>query len=136
MLTTIGLVAQSEREVWSNSMKKGQPKQIVEMPFHSDTAQTWVDAWLVVPQHTENPVRYTFWLRSLRAPIVLITQHLTAAFGMAQVIPFLTYVCHPFQAERDIDEFLYLAAYRSSGVDVIDVPHRWQLTTITTGGGI
>ena len=134
MLKAIGIAAQKEREWWLGRLRSYRPQEIVETSFYGDTSASLVDVWLVAPDRTESPISYAPWLCSLKAPIVLVTRHTRTAFDLSRAIPFLTYICHPYQAEYHLDELLYLAAHRSAGVSVVDAPRHCRVETALLRG--
>lgn len=133
MFNSIGFTAQKDRDFWLGALQNCEPQQIIEAPFGGAVPQTPVEAWLVAPDKSVHPDVYGVWLRSLNAPILLITPHTNAAFRLADAIPYLAFICHPLQAGYDIHDLLYLASYRTSGVHVVDAPQEWRMQTLQGG---
>lgn len=121
MLNTIGLAVRKDRGFWLGELRSYNPPRIVEAPFGGEVPQTPVEAWLVVPGSI-NYAAYGRWLRTLRAPIVLITTQTQAAAQLAPAIPSLALICHPLQAGYNLLDLLFLASRRTAGVRVIDAP--------------
>jgi hypothetical protein len=122
MLNTIGLVARKHRTLWLDMLRHCKPRRIVEVPFGDEVPHAPVEAWLVVPDTLANLIAYSFWLRSLQAPIVLITPQTGAARQLARTVPALAIICHPLPAEDRLADLLFLAGQRTGGVRVIDAP--------------
>jgi hypothetical protein len=56
------------------------------------------DAWVVVLDHWQAPMTHGFWLRTLHAPIVLITPHTLAAQALVPLVSHLKVITPPAPA--------------------------------------
>ncbi|MBK9943237.1 MAG: hypothetical protein U0Z44_05890 [Kouleothrix sp.] len=128
MLNTIGIAAHPERSFWLDALQRCRPQRIVEIGFGASAPSVAVDAWLVAAGKSHDPKRYAEWLRSLPAPIVLVTQQVGAARPLVHSVPKLAIICHPLRAECELHDMLFLAAHRSAGAWVLDASQQWRST--------
>ena len=77
------------------------------------------DAWVVALDQWQAPMTHGFWLRSLPAPIVLITPHTLAAQALAPLVPQLKVISPPARAARGLADMLVLALAGAAGTLVV-----------------
>ena len=77
------------------------------------------DAWVVVLDQWQAPMTHGFWLRSLPAPIVLITPHTLAAQALAPLVPQLKVISPPARALHELADILVLALAGAAGTLVV-----------------
>ncbi len=78
-----------------------------------------VDAWVVVLDHWQAPMTHGFWLRTLRAPIVLITPHTLAAQALVPLVAHLKVITPPSRALHALADMLMLALAGTAGTLVV-----------------
>jgi len=121
MLSTIGFAANEQPGFWREALVQAGVTTIVETPI-GDLCAKAVQAWVVVLAKTDDPTTHSCWLRSLNAPIIVITQRTSALQRLAPQLPKLAFICHPLRAELDLATFLVLATRRTGGVSVMNAP--------------
>ena len=77
------------------------------------------DAWVVVLDHWQAPMTHGFWLRTLLAPIVLITPHTLAAQALAPLVSHLKVITPPSRALHQLADMLMLALAGTAGTLVV-----------------
>ena len=77
------------------------------------------DAWVVALDQWQAPMTHGFWLRSLPAPIVLITPHTLAAQALAPLVPQLKVISPPARALHELADMLVLALASAAGTLVV-----------------
>lgn len=79
------------------------------------------DAWVVVLDHWQAPMTHGFWLRTLRAPIVLITPHTLAAQALVPLVSHLKVITPPSRALHELADMLMLALAGTAGTLVVPI---------------
>ncbi|NNJ12199.1 hypothetical protein EKD04_017860 [Chloroflexales bacterium ZM16-3] len=125
---TIAVAADSAagRAAWARRVTElgAQP---IPVPLRSPLPTDHVDLWVVILDAHTLPISIAFWLRQIRARIVLITPHLPAGQSLAQIVPALCLVCAPPQASAGIADVLALAESIRSGVIALTLPAQVSL---------
>ena len=82
-------------------------------------------AWVVVLDQRQAPMTHGFWLRTLPAPIVLITPHTLAAQALAPIVSQLKVISPPGRALHQLADMLVLAMAGTAGTLVVPA-HRFK----------
>ncbi len=91
-----------------------------ERPAPTTTTQACeVGAWVVVLDTRQTPMKQGFWLRTLSAPIILVTPHLIAAQALASLVPDLRVICPPLRAAAHMSDLLAVALASTGGTLVV-----------------
>ena len=122
----IGIATQDNSELWMQSLLLCRGVSIVEGSLLASVPNIPVDVWLVIIPKGMAPCAYAEWLRTLRAPIVLVTHQPKVASTLAGSVPSLAFVCHPLRAAEDTFTLLYLAKERTAGMQVLDATRSWR----------
>ena len=94
------------------------------------TAVHGADAWVVVLDQWQAPMTHGFWLRTIPAPIVLVSPHTLAAQALSPLVPQLKVISPPARAARALTDMLALALVGSGGTLVVptdDQMRRYKL---------
>lgn len=83
------------------------------------SATIGADAWVVVLDRWQAPMNHGFWLRTLCAPIILITPHILAAQALAPLVSHLKVITPPSRALHDLADMLLLALAGTAGTLVV-----------------
>jgi hypothetical protein len=77
-----------------------------------------VDRWLVVLDD-RIPSTYRFWLRSLRAPIALISPSLNASVPLLDRVPLIRVLCHTSRALTAVEDVLSMTKSITEGALIL-----------------
>jgi hypothetical protein len=77
-------------------------------------SQRPVDRWLVVLDRQE-AMTYRFWLRSLAAPIAVVTSSMSASYPLVDRVPLIRLLCHTSRAMASLADVLAMAQNISAG---------------------
>lgn len=92
--------------------------QVVEYPLGVPSA-AMVDCWLVVLDVHTAPLLLRDWIAHLRAPVILLTPHTSAAQELAGIVRYLAVICHPQRAISGIADLLTMACATHAGTSMI-----------------
>ncbi len=81
-------------------------------------------AWVVALDLWQAPMTHGFWLRTLPAPIVLITPHTLAAQALAPLVAHLKVITPPSRAQHELADMLVLALAGTAGTLVVPAQGR------------
>lgn len=130
-MRTIGFAANSNYMFWRDALSNVDGTQILDLLVGSPATDS-VCMWFIVLAKTDNVLKLGFWLRSLRAPIVLVTPNTLVAQQLAPQVPKLAFVCHPICAAADLPTLMLLTTRRTGGSQVLHVPRSRATATPST----
>jgi hypothetical protein len=132
----IGIATVAMHDEWEALVRAVSESALLHPP--DDAAPDLaLSAWLVVLDAQHPPARYQDCMRTLRAPILLITPQTWAAQELCVQIKKLALICHPLRVRsvHDLRDFLTMAAAARGGTLVLAAP-RPDMRRIVTRGTI
>jgi hypothetical protein len=78
-----------------------------------------VESWLVVLDR-QMPLPYVFWLRSLCAPITLVSSSINAAQSLLDRVPLIRVLCHTSRAMVSLSDVLTMSEHIKAGTLVLE----------------